>query len=111
MFERRQQGAVDIIRGDDALNLESIQQASGLLDECVGHGQPRIVVDLERVPLIDSAGLELLLDVRDRCLKRGGALKLAAPNHLCQDILRITDLAGQLEIYNDAISAVGSFAK
>ena len=111
MFERSQQGAVDLVRGDEPLNLERVMDASELLEACANRGQPRIVIDLKRVPLIDSAGLELLLDVRDRCLKRGGALKLAAPNHLCEDILRITDVAPQFEIFDDVVSAVGSFAQ
>jgi anti-anti-sigma factor len=63
------------------------------------------------VQLIDSAGLELLLDVRDRCLRSGGALQLAAPNPLCRDILQATGLASQFAIFDTVTAAVGSFAQ
>lgn len=111
MFERRKWGAVDAIRGDVPLNHENVQALSGVLEECCRQGQPRIVIDLERIPLIDSAGLELLLDVRDRCLQRGGLLKLAAPNALCRDILLVTGVTEQIEVLSDAVTAVGSFAQ
>ena len=111
MFTRSQQGAVDVIHGDDSLNLEHISDVEKVFTECERHGQPRIVLDLKNVSLIDSTGLELLLDVRDRCLQKGGALKLARPNHLCRDILEITGVAARLEIFDDTVTAAGSFAQ
>jgi anti-sigma B factor antagonist len=111
MFERRKWGAVDAVRGDVPLNQENVQALSSVIDDCCRQGQPRIVIDLERIPLIDSAGLELLLDVRDRCLQRGGLLKLAAPKALCRDILTVTGLTEQIEVLSDAVTAVGSFAQ
>lgn len=111
MFERKKWGAVDAVRGSDPLTLEHVKAVAGLLDECTREGQPRIVFDLERVPLIDSAGLELLLEFRDKCLERGGLLKLAGPNILCRDILAVTGVSDQLEVFPDAVTAVGSFAQ
>jgi len=109
MFKCAKQGVVNVISGDDPLNADSLSDVTRLLDECIAEGQPRIVIDLQSIPLIDSAGLELLLDVYDQCARRGGALCLAGPNDLCHDILRITGVAERSEIYEDALSAVGSF--
>ena len=111
MFSLRSQGAVRVIAGDQALTADSAAEAARLCDEALAQGQPRVVFDLQRIPLIDSAGLELLLDVGDRCTNRGGALHLAAPNALCQDILRATLLTDRFTIFRDALSAVGSFAQ
>jgi anti-anti-sigma factor len=111
MYERRTQGTIDVIRGDDPLVIEQLDQLSGLLDECLGKGQPRAVLDMREAPLIDSAGLELLLDAQADFQRRGGALKLAAPNPLCKEILTVCGLAEQLEIYTDTKTAVGSFAR
>ena len=77
---------------------------------CCTRGQPRVVLDLQHVPLIDSAGLEALLDSRDECVRRAGTMHLATPNRLCRDILRVTGLDHQFSIFDDVISAVGSFA-
>ena len=111
MFERSKQGAVDVIAGDEPLNVESADRVSRLLEDCIGAGQPRVVLDLGNVPLIDSAGLELLLDARQRCAARGGLLELAAPNPLCRDVLHVTGLSAEFEIFDNVLSAVGSFAR
>lgn len=111
MFQASKQGAVHVVSGAMALNADNLALARDALEECLGKGQPRLVMHLEGVPLIDSVGLELLLDVRDRCLQRGGALQLAAPNPLCRDILQATDLVQQFAIFDDLNSAVGSFSQ
>ena len=73
--------------------------------------RPRSVLQLTDIPLIDSQGLELLLDLRDRSARCGGAVHLAAPNVLCRDILQATGLAEEFAIFDDLNSAVGSFAQ
>jgi len=111
MFERSKQGAVDVVRGDDPLNVDFVPRVLQLLQECGAHGQPRAVLDLAGVPLIDSAGLEMLLDVQEDFQRRGGALKLAVRSSLCREILSVTGVGGHFEIYPEAASAVGSFVQ
>ena len=110
MFEIARQGAVDVIRGREPLNSETIESVRSLIKQCLATGQPRVVLDLQHVPLIDSAGLETLLDSRDECVRRAGTMHLATPNRLCRDILRVTGLDTQFVIFDDVLSAVGSFA-
>ena len=100
-----------MIRGDDPLATEHLASIARAAEECLGTGQPRAVFDLAKVPLINSGGLELLLDLRDSFQKRGGALKLAAPNQLVRDILTATGVGNHFEIFTDAVAAVGSFAQ
>jgi anti-anti-sigma factor len=110
MFKHSKQGAVDVIGGDVPLNAESRERIFELLDQCLSRGQPCVVLDLRKVPLIDSAGLEALLDVRDRCRGLGGASKLAGPNRLCLDILNATGVGTEFEVFSDVLQAAGSFA-
>lgn len=111
MFSRSKQGAVDVISGTVALNLEMCGHLISLVEECLGHGQPRVIIDLKNVPYIDSAGLESLLDVRDRCLEAGGHCKLCAPNHLCQDIFLATGMREEFEILDNVVQGAGSFTR
>jgi anti-anti-sigma factor len=111
MFERTRQGAVDVVSGDDPVNADHVPRVLPLLEQCGAHGQPRVVFDLGRVPLIDSAGLEMLLDVQEDFQRRGGALKLAVGNALCREILSVTGVGGHFEIFPEATSAVGSFVQ
>ena len=70
-----------------------------------------VVLNLKETPLIDSAGLEALLDVQERLQERGGQVKLASANPLCREILRITGVAEHFETYPDVKGAVGSFVQ
>jgi anti-anti-sigma factor len=111
MFEIRRQGTISIVTGDEPIHAASISQLDSQLLACFSHGQPRIVLDLERVPLIDSAGLEWLVDAAEKCFQRGGQVQIAAPNPLCGDILRITGVNEQIEVFEDVTTAVRSFAR
>jgi anti-anti-sigma factor len=111
MFERMTQGAVDVIQADAPLNVESADELKQLLAACRAGGRPFVVLDMSNVPLVDGAGLELLLDFKDEFEALGGELKMAAPNPLCREILSVTGVGDGLEIFPDVLSAVGSFVR
>ncbi len=111
MFSCQRSGTIETISGAVALTGEHCEQLQRTVANCLGQGQPRLVFDLSRVPLIDSQGLEALLEIRDQCQQRGGGLVLARPNPLCWDILRATRLERELEIFPDTVEAMGSFAR
>ena len=68
-----------------------------------------VVVDLDSTESIDSAGLNVLLDVQDNLRELGGNLKIATTNHMNRKILEITRLDHNLEIYESVVEAVKSF--
>jgi anti-anti-sigma factor len=105
------QGAVSVLRPQGPL---TEAQSAGLMDAALtrlGAGRPMVVVDLHEVPLVDSAGLEALVELRDRLEARGGAVKLAAVNSLCGDILRVTGVGQKFEQYSHVKNAVARFAE
>jgi len=61
--------------------------------------------------MMDSIGLEAILDARDRCHKLGGNIVLARPNPLCRDILRINAIDKELSVYEDVVRALGSYSR
>lgn len=111
MYQKKPHGAVQVIEGRAPLTKEHADDAVPIFEQCMVNGQPMAVLDLTRIPLIDSAGLELLLDVQDQYQQRGGALKLASANALCQDILAATGVGSRFEIFDDVTKAVGSFIR
>ena len=111
MWEKSRQGAIDVVSGDGALTLDNCDSLRGLLEGCVNDGQPQLVLDCRQIALFDSAGLELLLDIRESCARRGGLFQLTGLNTLCLDILQVTDIASQFELYDDSVAAAGSFAQ
>lgn len=112
MFEIEQQGAVFVFRAREPLGGERLDdEARHDLEAALVGGQPLGVFDLEQTALIDSRGLNWLLDAQDVFESRGGSLKLAAANALCRDILRCTEVGERFELHNNVRAAVGSFAR
>jgi anti-anti-sigma factor len=109
MFRRSKQGSIDVVSGAVSLTAESIEQLSRAFEECLADGPPKAVFDMEHTPLIDSVGLERLLDIREKFEQRAGLLKIAAPNPLCSDILSVTGVGSYFEVHSEVQTAVGSF--
>lgn len=111
MADAFKKGAVDVIQASDRLNADEVESLRSLVELAMKHGQPKVVIDLAKVPLIDSDGLNFLLDVRDLCLRRGGECKLSGAGPLCRDILRVSGLDEEIEVLTDIVAAAGSFAR
>jgi anti-anti-sigma factor len=109
MFERKTQGAVDVISGGDRISGDHVADLGNVFDACLNQGQPHVVVDLQGVALIDGAGLELLLDAQEKYQRMGGALKLANAGALLREIFKVTGVGTRFEMFGDARSAVRSF--
>lgn len=111
MFERFRQGTIEVVRGDSPLNAEGGDQLRKVMDQVRESGRRNVVLDVRKVPLMDSAGLSLLLDLNDELRAQGGSLKLLAPNPLVAEILHVTGVQQFFEIFQDDVSAVGSFTR
>lgn len=111
MFAVKSQGAVEVIAPNVPLKGESIEEFHDTVQHCLADGIPMLVVSMRDVPLLDSAGLEALLDIRDLVAQRGGWVKLAQLTPLTQDILKVSGVDRQFEIFADEKSAVRSFVQ
>lgn len=111
MFERTRQGAVDLIKGDEPIATQTLEDLIKLLDRCISQRQPRIVIDMTSIPLLDSRGMELLVDCQRQSIARGGSIKLAAPTPLCRDILKATNVIAMFDVFDNPLEAAGSFAR
>jgi anti-anti-sigma factor len=111
VFVHKCQGAVDVIGGGDRISGEHVTELSTVLESRIGHGQPQIVLDLQGVAVIDSAGLELLLDYQEKCQRMGGAMKLANAGPLCREVLKATGVGAKFEIFRDSGGAIRSFVQ
>jgi anti-anti-sigma factor len=105
----KKQGAVDVVGSDERITSDKITELRDELERLDHLGQPRVVLDMQRAALVDSAALEMLLDIQEQYQRKGGALKLANMNALCEEILRVTGVSTHFEMFDDVGSAVRSF--
>lgn len=100
--------AVVTVKGE--LTNETVEQFAQESERCIEKGKFNILVDCSDVSHIDSAGLETLLDLQDKCEEELGAVKLSGLVPVCQKILELTRLARRFEAFDDLESGVKSFS-
>jgi anti-sigma B factor antagonist len=92
-----------IALGDGALLLRDTVQ------DFLRRGNEQIILDLEDVDFIDSAGLGELVRSHMSVRSHGGQLKLVNPSASVQDLLNITKLDRVFDIPADEATALASF--
>ncbi len=67
-----------------------------------------VVLDLEHLTHIDSAGLEMLLWLRDEVAGRTGCMKLVRPGEAIRTVFNLTRLEGRFEVHETIEAAAKS---
>jgi anti-sigma B factor antagonist len=80
------------------------------INTLVQQGQKKIVLNLEGVPYIDSAGLGEIVRTYTTVSRQGGKLKLLNLTKRIQDLLAITKLLTVFETHDSEQEAVRSFS-
>jgi len=106
----RQYGKVSVVdlpgritHGDG--DVEMRQAVQQILDQ----GNRSILLNLERVTYMDSAGLGELVACHKRVVEKGGVMKILRPNQKVLDLFTITKLIQLFDIYEDEKQALVSF--
>ncbi|MBD8022864.1 STAS domain-containing protein [Microbacterium gallinarum] len=81
-----------VIRPEGRVTATTVPQLRKAVDELVGGGSPRIVVDLGGTEFIDSSGLGALIGGLKAARLAGGDLRIAATPESVRKVLRLTNL-------------------
>lgn len=111
MIQVQRVGIVMVIKPQSALVGECLAACRCQLTECLRSQKSRLIIDLSETTLIQSEGLEFLIESQQACLQHGGRLALTSPTELCADILQISGLKECIAMFNDLRSALGDFAR
>jgi anti-sigma B factor antagonist len=110
-FSTRKVGDVAILDVEGKILLgEGDVEIKQAVDAFLAKGQKNVLLNLAKVPYIDSAGLGEIIRCFTAIRKKGGNLKLLAPNQRLIDLLTITKLVNVFDWYNDEATAVTSFS-
>ena len=109
-IEERAAGDVTIL---DLKGRMTIGEGDELLRDKVNslilQGKKKLVLNLEGVPYIDSAGLGEIVRTYTTVSRQGGSLKLANLTKRITDLLSITKLLTVFDTYDSEADAVRSF--
>ena len=106
---KRLQVQVIQLRGPLRLG-DAVDGLRNTIEEAVGNGDTRIVINLAEVPMIDSSGIGLLVRYLASLKQRGGNLKLVQPSKFTVQTLRLLGVLNLFEVFGDNDAAVESFA-
>lgn len=94
-----------IVLGEESNALR--EKVKGLLSE----GRKKIVLNMDNITFIDSAGLGTLVAAHHSARSQGAGLRLCHLGTKFQEVLQITKLLTVFEVYNTEADAVASFSK
>jgi len=100
---------VDLLIAEGTINSETAPQFEQALEERLDKGTSNLILDLEQVDYMSSAGLRAMVAAYKRAKSQGGTLVLAAPSDRVREVLDLGGLIEVFPIYEDRLSAVGSF--
>jgi anti-sigma B factor antagonist len=74
------------------LCFDTAAPAAAALSTAMSSGAQRVVVDLEKVPMLSAGGLRVLVAAATQLLSTGRSLSLVNAHGIVQRVLEITDL-------------------
>ncbi len=77
----------------------------------VAEGKKKVVLNMDGVTFIDSAGLGTLVAAHHSAKAQGASLRLCHLGTKFQEVLQITKLMTIFDVYNTEAEAVASFSK
>ena len=69
---------------------EGLAQLKKTTESCIVARETDLILDLSKVPLINGAALDTLLEIQDSLTRYGGSLKTVNANALIRDIFHIS---------------------
>ena len=79
------------------------------MDKQIEQGGGSLVLDMTKVPLLDSSALGIIIATLQFLKKMDGKLVLLNPQHAVINVLQVTRLNTILEVYSDEESATSAF--
>lgn len=110
--KRRAVGSVELVELSGKITIgEGEADLREEMHELIATGHPHIIIDMEKVGFMDSAGLGELVACSKLARERGGRIKLLRPSGKVADLLNLTKISEIFEIFEDEGEAIASCLK
>jgi anti-sigma B factor antagonist len=109
-IQSRRAGDVHILDIDGKLTIDGGSAVYDAILAAIGAGERKILLNLEGVAALDSSGVGDLMAGYASAKNRGASLKLLKLAPRVGEVLKMTQLIGFFEIFEDEGPAIRSFA-
>ena len=99
-----------IVEPHGRLTMETIQYFRRAIARRIDQGWSRLILDLQNIDYIDSAGLGALVYAYTSCKTRGTRLVLVRVFGKNRELLKVTKLLTVFDVYETTLEAERSFA-
>ena len=99
---------VPVLRIDGKIIGGAANELKREMDKQIEQGRGGLVLDMEKVPLLDSSALGIIIATLQLLKTRDGKLVLLKPQHSVVNVLQVTRLNTILEVYSDEESATSA---
>lgn len=104
-------GRAVVARLSGELDLSNADNIGGALTESVPNTALALVLDLSDVQYLDSSGIHLIYELRERLRSRGQKLKLVIPPESpANDALRLAGVSGHVETAETVDDVLGELS-
>ena len=100
-----------IVEPHGRLTMETIQYFRRAIAKRIDAGWNRLIIDLQHIDYIDSAGLGALVYAYTSCKRRGTRLVLVRVSGKNRELLTVTKLLTVFDVYETTLEAERSFAR
>jgi len=108
-IQSRRSGDVHILDIDGKLTIEGGSAVYDAILAALGAGERKILLNLEGITSLDSSGVGDLMASYASAKNRGATLKLVKLAPRVGEVLKMTQLIGFFEIFEDEGAAIRSF--
>ena len=105
----RRLGLADVVQVEGNLDLATTPRLRAVLDARLTEGRTELVLDLQRVKLLDAGATGMLVGVADRAEAAGGTLRAVGARGLALEVLQIVGLDKRFAAYDEPAELVERF--
>ncbi len=104
-------GSVAIVKISGVVDSETVDEFSNSLTSLVEKGEYQIVLDIEDLSYINTAGLSVIADVFKKARQNQGSLKILNAPEAIRELLDIVRFTRIIDLFDDEDAALDSFGK
>jgi anti-sigma B factor antagonist len=109
-IDTRTVGDVKIVKLSGRLSMgPALDRFNSTMNELLGQGHSRIILDLEGVPTIDSSGIGMLVRHLNTAKQSGGGIRLLRPSKFTVQTLKMVGLLNLFTNFDEEAPALASF--
>ena len=102
-------GNVTVVRLEGNLDTNTSTDAQNFVNKAIDDGAAKIVVSLEKVDFVSSAGLRVLLVTAKKLGGTGGSLRVCGLNETVTEVFEISGFSTILSVFPSETEALSGF--